>query len=66
MLIIAEFENAEALLISEVSLLLEHRSQQNENSEDEQALSDVFQKTREYCRRFGKLKNNESITRVRG
>ncbi|OXA57410.1 DNA-directed RNA polymerase II subunit RPB4 [Folsomia candida] len=61
-----EFENAEALLISEVSLLLEHRSQQNENSEDEQALSDVFQKTREYCRRFGKLKNNESITRVRG
>ncbi|CAL8147658.1 unnamed protein product [Orchesella dallaii] len=60
-----EFENAEALLISEVSMLLEHRSQQNENSEDEQALSEVFQKTRLYCARFGKLKNNDAITRVR-
>jgi len=61
-----EFENAEALLISEVCLLLEHRSTQNELSEDEQALSEVFHRTKEYCRRFGKLKNNESITRVRG
>lgn len=64
--LIAEFENAEALLISEVCLLLEHRSAQNEVSEEEQQLSDVFHKTKEYCRRFGKLKNNDAITRIRG
>ena len=65
-MILTEFENAEALLISEVGLLLEHRSQQNENCEDEQPLSDVFYKTREYCRRFSKLKSNDAIARVRG
>jgi len=61
-----EFDNAEALFISEVCLLLEHRSQQNEIAEDEQALTEVFHKTKEYCRRFGKFKNNDAICRIRG
>ncbi|XP_076472375.1 DNA-directed RNA polymerase II subunit RPB4-like [Babylonia areolata] len=60
-----EFENAETLMISEVQMLLEHRKQTNESAEEEQELSDVFMKTLNYCRRFSKFKNRETMTAVR-
>ncbi|XP_005110952.1 DNA-directed RNA polymerase II subunit RPB4 [Aplysia californica] len=60
-----EFENAETLLISEVQMLLDHRKQQNENAEEEQEQSEVFIKTLNYCVRFSKFKNRETITAVR-
>lgn len=60
-----EFQNAQPLLISEVNLLLQHKVEQNEKSEDEKAMAELFQKTQEYCARFAKLKNNAAITRVR-
>jgi DNA-directed RNA polymerase II subunit RPB4 len=60
-----EFENAETLLISEVNMLLEHRKQQNENAEEEQELSEVFMKTLNYCQRFSRYKNRETIAAVR-
>jgi DNA-directed RNA polymerase II subunit RPB4 len=60
-----EFENAETLLISEVLMLLEHRKQTNESSEDEE-LSEVFLKTLNYCQKFSKYKNRETIAAVRG
>ncbi|KAK7481392.1 hypothetical protein BaRGS_00027348 [Batillaria attramentaria] len=60
-----EFENAETLLISEVQMLLDHRKQQNESAEEEQELSDVFMKTLNYCQRFSKFKNRETIAAVR-
>lgn len=62
---IAEFENAETLLISEVHMLLEHRKAQNESAEDEQEFSDVFMKTLTYTDRFRKFKNKEVISAVR-
>ena len=60
-----EFENAETLLISEVLMLLEHRKQQNENAEEEQELPEVFMKTLNYCQRFSRFKNRETISAVR-
>jgi len=60
-----EFENAEALLISEVHMLLEHRKQTNENAEEETELSEVFTKTQAYCQRFSRYKNRETISAVR-
>ena len=62
---VAEFENAETLLISEVHMLLDHRKVQNEQAEDEQELSDVFMKTLNYTQRFSKFKNRETIASVR-
>ncbi|XP_003739752.1 DNA-directed RNA polymerase II subunit RPB4 [Galendromus occidentalis] len=60
-----DFENAETLLISEVHMLLEHRSKQNESAEEEQELSEFFTKTHGYCTRFSKFKNRETIGEVR-
>ncbi|GFR90040.1 DNA-directed RNA polymerase II subunit RPB4 [Elysia marginata] len=60
-----EFENAETLLISEVQMLLDHRKQQNESAEEEQEQSEVFMKTLNYCERFSKFKNRETIAAVR-
>ncbi|KAK7093378.1 DNA-directed RNA polymerase II subunit RPB4-like [Littorina saxatilis] len=60
-----EFENAETLMISEVQMLLDHRKQTNESADEEQELSDVFMKTLNYCQRFSKFKNRETMTAVR-
>ncbi|XP_059164339.1 DNA-directed RNA polymerase II subunit RPB4-like [Physella acuta] len=60
-----EFENAETLLISEVQMLLDHRKKQNESAEEEQEQSEVFTKTLNYCERFSKFKNRETIASVR-
>lgn len=46
-------------------MLLEHRKQQNESAEEEQELSEVFMKTLNYCQRFSRFKNRETITAVR-
>ncbi|XP_015921253.1 DNA-directed RNA polymerase II subunit RPB4 [Parasteatoda tepidariorum] len=60
-----EFENAETLLVSEVLMLLEHRKQQNESAEEEQELPEVFMKTLNYCQRFSRFRNRETISAVR-
>ena len=62
-----EFENqsTETLLISEVNLLLQHRIKQNENSEEEQEFSDVFNKTVNYTTRFSRFNNRETIATIR-
>ncbi|XP_065185163.1 DNA-directed RNA polymerase II subunit RPB4-like [Sycon ciliatum] len=60
-----EFTGTETLFISEVNLLLEHRKSQNENADDDQELSEVFQKTLEYTQRFSRFKNRETIQAVR-
>ena len=39
--IILEFDNADALLVSEVKMLLEHRKAQHESQDDDQDLSEV-------------------------
>ena len=41
------------------------RKQTNESAEEEQELSDVFMKTLNYCQRFSKFKNRETMTAVR-
>lgn len=64
-LILAEFENAETLLISEVHMLLDHRKKQNESAEEEQEFSDVFNKTYSYTDFFRKFRNKETIAAVR-
>lgn len=37
----ADFDNADALLVSEVKMLLEHRKAQHESQDDDQDLSEV-------------------------
>ena len=65
-LYIAEFENAETLLNSEVFMLLEHRKAQNEMADEDQEMSEVFRKTYEYTQKFSRYKNRETIAQVRG
>lgn len=60
-----EFESAETLLNSEVYMLLEHRKTQNEGTEEEQELSEVFIKTLNYTQKFSRYKNRETIAQVR-
>ena len=48
-----------------VYILLDHRKQQNESSEEEQEFSEVFMKTLNYTHRFAKFKNVENIASIR-
>ncbi len=64
-----EFEQAgcDALMISEVFLLLDHRRKQSETKDDiDDELGEVFVKTLDYCRRLSKFKSRETIRAVRG
>ena len=56
-----DFDTADALLISEVKMLLEHRKAQYENQDDDHELSGVFTKTLEYCQTFSKYNSKETI-----
>ena len=60
-----DFDTADALLISEVKMLLEHRKAQHDSSDDDQELSAVFLKTLEYCQTFSKYNSRETIAAVR-
>ncbi|TKR76381.1 hypothetical protein L596_017524 [Steinernema carpocapsae] len=62
-----EFNKSEkdALMTSEVLLLLEHRQQQSELKEDIEDVKEVFIKTLDYCRRMAKFRNRETIRSVR-
>lgn len=64
-MLLAEFENADTLLISEVHMLLEHRKAQNESAEEEQEFSEAFMKSLTYTNRFRKFKNEVTISAVR-
>uniref|UniRef100_A0AC35TY29 RPOL4c domain-containing protein n=1 Tax=Rhabditophanes sp. KR3021 TaxID=114890 RepID=A0AC35TY29_9BILA len=57
--------SSDALLTSEVFMLLDHRRQQSEQKEEIDELSPVFIKTLDYTRRFNKFKNRETIRAVR-
>lgn len=48
-----------------VKLIKYFRRNQNENSEEEKELPKVFMKTLEYCERFSRFKNKETINAVR-
>ena len=56
-----DFDTADALLISEVKMLLEHRKAQYESQDDEHELSEVFTKTLDYCQTFSKYNSKETI-----
>lgn len=61
-----DFETADALLVSEVKMLLEHRKIQYESQEDDGAdQSQVFLKTLDYTQRFSKYNTKETIKAVR-
>ena len=60
-----EFEEAEALLSSEVYLLLEHRRAQSEQSDELAEMSQVFLKTLAYTQRLAHFKNRETIRALR-
>merc|ERR1712147_391099 len=53
----------QTLMNSEVRMLLEHR--QKKDGQEDVELSEVFQKTLDYCKRFSKFKNHETIVNVR-
>ncbi|GAV03887.1 hypothetical protein RvY_14256 [Ramazzottius varieornatus] len=59
-----EFQAARPLLNSEVFLLLEQRKKQNESSEGEAELPDVFMKIHAYVQRFGHFKNMDTVASV--
>jgi len=58
---VLDFDSADALLVSEVKMLLEHRKAQYESQDDDHDLSEVFTKTLEYCQTFSKYNSKESI-----
>lgn len=58
-----QFQHTETLMNSEVRMLLEHR--QNQDGQEDMELSDVFQKTLDYCKRFSKFKSHPTIVNVR-
>lgn len=60
-----DFDHADALLISEVKMLLEHRKAQYDSQDDDHELSEVFSKTLEYCQTFSKYNSKETIQEVR-
>ncbi|VDM63592.1 unnamed protein product [Angiostrongylus costaricensis] len=62
-----EFEsrNCNALLTSEVLLVLEQRRKENEAKDEIDTTSEVFVKTLEYARRFSQFKTRESIKAAR-
>ena len=47
------------------SLFSPRRKLQDENADDVQELSEVFMKTLNYCERFSRFKNRETIAAVR-
>ena len=63
-LYVLEFENAEALINSEVFMLLEHRKSQNDSTDEEQELFDVFVKTLTYTQRYSRYNNRKIIQAV--
>merc|ERR1712176_1094913 len=60
-----EFQETTTLMNSEVMVLLEHRMKNDEGRRDDVELSEVFQKTLDYCKRFSKFKNQDTIVNVR-
>ncbi|CBY19277.1 unnamed protein product [Oikopleura dioica] len=60
-----EFQETTTLMNSEVKVLLEHRMKNDEGRRDDVELSEVFQKTLDYCKRFSKFKNQDVIVNVR-
>lgn len=58
---LTDFDTADALLISEVKMLLEHRKAQYESQDEDHELSEVFTKTLEYCQTFSKYNSKETI-----
>ena len=58
---VIDFDTADALLISEVKMLLEHRKAQYESQDEDHELSEVFTKTLEYCQTFSKYNSKETI-----
>jgi hypothetical protein len=64
----SEFEAAgcDALMISEVYLLLDHRKKQSEQKEEIEDMSEIFVSTLNYTQRFSKFKKREMIRAVRG
>ncbi|KAE9555140.1 hypothetical protein FO519_001635 [Halicephalobus sp. NKZ332] len=58
-------EGCDALLISEVFLLLDHRRRQGEQKEEIEDISEVFLKTIDYCRRLSRFKTRDTIRSVR-
>lgn len=56
----------DALMISEVYLLLDHRKKQSEQKEEIEDMSEIFVATLNYTQRFSKFKKREMIRAVRG
>ena len=59
------FAKAEPLMISEVNLLLEHRVQKNQTSEEEEEYSEIFSKFHNYTNRLSRFKNRETVSNIR-
>ncbi|KAJ1356944.1 hypothetical protein KIN20_014930 [Parelaphostrongylus tenuis] len=60
-----ESQNCDALLKSEVFLLLEHRRQHKKAKDEIEDMSEVFIKTLKYARRLSRFKNRETIKVLR-
>ncbi|ORX82879.1 DNA-directed RNA polymerase II subunit RPB4 [Anaeromyces robustus] len=62
-----EFQNTQCLFIAEVKVLMEvqKHNRLSENDMGESSLSEVFQKTMNYCNQFGKYQNHEAVKEMR-
>ncbi|KAL6558508.1 DNA-directed RNA polymerase II subunit 4 [Orobanche minor] len=62
-----EFLKAKCLMNSEVSLILDHKYEQLQQMADDpmNQMSQVFEKSLQYVKRFSRYKNNDAVRQVR-
>ncbi|CAA0824343.1 DNA-directed RNA polymerase II subunit 4 [Striga hermonthica] len=62
-----EFLKAKCLMNSEVALILEHKYDQLQHTMDDplNQMSQVFEKSLQYVKRFSRYKNNDAVRQVR-
>jgi len=62
-----EFKDVQCLLISEVDVLLRlnRENKAKEHSNADKTISEIVEKTSDYCARFGKFTNKDTVKEVR-
>ncbi|KAJ3073495.1 RNA polymerase B, partial [Quaeritorhiza haematococci] len=60
-----EFQDVQCLLISEVRVLLEVAKGRKEREGGDKAISEIMQKTIDYCDKFSRFSNKQTVKEVR-
>ncbi|KAJ3312398.1 RNA polymerase B [Boothiomyces sp. JEL0838] len=61
----SEFQNVQCLLISEVKVLLEMNKERKKQQSGDDSISEMMQKTIDYCQKFSRFKNKQTVKQIR-